>query len=167
MTVQLRQNVDTMIASAAPVIVNDDTTIRGGLAAGTIILTARGEVAVEDLRVGDRIITRERGLSVLRAVTTRTAPACVIRMDSLGRGRPGCDTVLACDQHIAVRDWRAKALFGFDAALVPARRLADGHRIATAGTGVFFKLKLDDALTVYADGLETPTGRTDTGVVEI
>ncbi len=166
MTVQLRQNAEKLAFHAAAVAA-PDVIARGGIARGTIILTASGEVAVEALKTGDRIITRERGMAVLTSVITHTAPACTIRTDSLGLGRPERDTTVASDQHVAVRDWRAEALFGADAALVPARRLADGKHIAAFGEAEFFRLDFGTALTIYANGLETPVGRTETGVIEI
>ncbi|WP_179379398.1 Hint domain-containing protein [Jannaschia marina] len=165
MTVQLRQNAETLAKTDAAVVVAQ--TIKGGIARGTVILTARGEVPVEHLRAGDRVITRERGMSVLKAVTGLTAAACSIRTDSLGLGRPERDTTVACDQHIAVRDWRAEALFDAGAALVPARRLADGKQIAAFGEADFFRLDFGTPLTVYANGLETPVGRTEDGIVDI
>ena len=164
MTVQLRQNAETLALHAASPVA---AATKGGIARGTIILTARGEMPVEALRVGDRIITRERGMSVLKGVSRHTAPACTIRTDSLGRGRPERDTTVSACQHVAVRDWRAEALFDAAAAMVPARRLADGKHIATFGEEEVFRLDLGAPLTVYANGLEAPTGRTETGVVEI
>ncbi|CTQ51179.1 Hint domain-containing protein [Jannaschia donghaensis] len=167
MTVQLRQNAENLTASSTAQAVDVKSGIKGGIARGTFILTAKGEVAVEHLVAGDRIITRERGMSSLSAVTQIVAPACSVRTDSLGLGRPERDTTVACDQHVIVRDWRAEALFDCVAALVPARRLADGKQIAAFGEADFFRLDFGTPLTVYANGLETPTGRTESGVVEI
>jgi hypothetical protein len=167
MTVQLRQNAEALASHAVPVLARTDTVTKGGIARGTVILTARGEVPIESLICGDRVITRERGMAVLWSVTSHTAPACSIRTDSLGLARPERDTTVACDQHVTVRDWRAAALFDCSAALVPARRLADGKQIAAFGEAEFFRLDFGTPLTVYANGLETPVGRTETGVVEI
>ncbi len=164
MTVQLRQNAESLARTAVtPVAAN----VKGGIARGTIMLTARGEMPVEDLIAGDRMITRERGMSVLKSVTRVTAPACTIRTDSLGRGRPERDTTVSACQHVAVRDWRATALFETGAAMVPARRLADGRHIAAFGEEEFFRLDFGMPMTIYANGLETPTGRTEHGVVQI
>ncbi|MGB3408098.1 MAG: Hint domain-containing protein, partial [Jannaschia sp.] len=168
MTVQLRHNAEELLQLAAsPVISEVGTTTRGGIARGTIILTAKGEVRVEDLRVGDRVITRERGMSVLKAIHTLNSPACTIRTDSLGLGRPERDTTVAADQHVTLRDWRALALFDTTAALVPALRLCDGKQIAAFGDAYFVRLDFGAPLTIYANGLETPTGRTESGIVEL
>lgn len=165
MTAHLRQNIDKLTVPAARPVAATETAIKGGIARGTLILTAKGEVPIETLKAGDRIITRERGMSVLRGVTTHVAPACSVRTDSLSFGRPERDTTLACDQHITLRDWRAEALFDGSPALVPAHRLADGKQITTCGDADIFRLQFDTPLTIYANSLETPVGRIEAGVV--
>ena len=164
MTVQLRQNAEDLARRAEHVV---PSVIRGGIARGSVILTMKGEIPVENLKVGDRVITRERGMAVIRAIDIVEGPACTIRTDSLGLARPERDTTVAADQHVTVRDWRAEVLFDAEAALVPARRLCDGKHVAAFGEAEFFQLAFDAPLTVYANGLETPTGRTETGVLEI
>lgn len=164
MTVQLRQTAESLaLRGSTPVAV----ATKGGIARGTLILTLRGERRVEALKGGDRIITREHGVSVLRAATRVIGPACTIRTDSLGRGRPDRDTIVSACQHLAVRDWRAEALFGAAAAIVPAHRLADGRHITSLGEEEFIRLDFGTPLTVYANGLEVATGRSESSVVEI
>ncbi|CTQ31766.1 Hint domain-containing protein [Jannaschia rubra] len=163
MTVQLRRNAEELARTDAVAVA--PATFRGGLAAGTPVLTARGLVAVENLRRGDRIVTRERGLAVLRAVTRHLSDTVVVRADSLGQGRPRRDTTLAADQHVTIRDWRAEALFDAPCALVPVARLADGRQIAAAGRAEVWRLDFGSALTIQADGLEAPSGRTESHVV--
>ncbi|UWQ20827.1 Hint domain-containing protein [Jannaschia sp. W003] len=169
MTMQLRINAADLIErhDTVPAGAEAGIGVKGGIARGTVILTARGEVPVEALVAGDRVITRERGMSVLRAVEHVTSPAVTVRTDSLGLGRPERDTTVAADQHVTLRDWRAEALFEAEAALVPAARLADGRQIACFGEAEFVRLDFGTPLTVYANGLETPTGRTEDGVIEI
>ncbi len=167
MTVQLRQNAETLAATSATPVTASKPGLKGGIARGTHILTAKGEVLIEKLNPGDRIITRERGMATLKDVTRVAAGACTIRSDSLGLARPECDTIVTECQHVAVRDWRAEALFDTAGALVPARRLADGKHIAASGEQDFYRLGFDAPLTVYANGLEVPTGRTEIDVIEI
>lgn len=168
MTFQLRLNADDLICLDDTVAALPEETLRvqGGLAKGTKVLTAKGETNIEDIQPGDRVITRERGMARVTSVTTVTEPGLAVRADSLGLGRPEQECVLAGSQHVLLRDWRAAALFDCDAALVPLRRLMDGTQIADAGDTTLYQLVFDTPLTIYANGLETATGRTETGIVE-
>ncbi|UWQ16204.1 Hint domain-containing protein [Jannaschia sp. M317] len=167
MTVQLRMNADQLRAtSCLRVDVISDMPRTGGLARGTKVETDAGPVAVQDLRPGDMIQTHERGFCLLLSVSRRHAPVCRIRTDSLGLARPARDILVASDQHIVLSDWRAEALFDMGAALVPTARLADGHQIATLSEAEVYQLDLGSALTIQANGLDLPVGRSETGVVD-
>ncbi|MCF6315968.1 MAG: Hint domain-containing protein [Marinosulfonomonas sp.] len=129
-----------------------------GIAMGTIVLTLDGEIPVEHLNAGDRVITRDSGMAVLTAVHMReiTMRPYKISADRLGEGRPEADTYVAGDQHILVRGLLAQALFKSDSALVPVSRLADGEYIAKCEeqTMRLYELEFDTAHVVYANGLE-------------
>ncbi|MEM8824731.1 MAG: Hint domain-containing protein [Pseudomonadota bacterium] len=165
MTIQLRQNADGLVANSAEPIA--PIKVAGGIAPGTMIRTARGEVCAEDLKVGDRLVTREHGFATSKTIETIEHPACTIRTDSLGIARPERDTTVAADQHILLRDWRAEALFDAPAVYVPVKNMCDGKQITALGKARFLRLDLGEPLTIYANGLETPTGRTDVGVIEL
>ncbi len=131
---------------------------RQGLVAGSIILTLDGEVAVEDITVGARVITRDCGMSIVRRVAVRQLRCDVVRIKagSLGHTRPDRDVTVIADQKILVRDWRAKAVFSRAAALVSARDLVDGEFV-TLQMGRFitvFEIEFDSGHILYADGLE-------------
>lgn len=129
-----------------------------GIAKGTIVLTLDGEIPVEHLNAGDRVITRDTGIATLRAVHMRevTFTPYKISADRLGEGRPVADTFVAADQHILVRGLLAKALYDTDSAMVPVSRLADGEYIAKCPeqTLRIYELEFDAAHVVYANGLE-------------
>lgn len=128
-----------------------------GFAEGSIILTLKGEKCVEDLSVGDRIITRDIGMARLTAVTpTFSEKAFRVRASVLGHGRPQSDLLLAEGQRVLLRDWRAKAMFGHAEALVPVELLVDGHFIAReSGEGVmFYALEFDTPHILYVEGVE-------------
>lgn len=144
--------------SAAPMQTEASVAPCTGLLAGTQILTLAGEMPVEYLSPGDRIITRS-GARTLRRITARTvqnAHVVCVSAGSLGHDRPGRDLVIGADQLVLVRDWRAKALFGAPQALVPVARLADGQyvRAVTLASAQILTLEFDRAETVYADGVE-------------
>lgn len=130
-----------------------------GIASGTRIMTMDGEIPVEFLEPGDRIITRDSGVATLRAIeVTELTDAPMIRVtaDSLGLGRPGEDVLLVPGQSILLRDWRAKALYGQAQAMVPVSRLVDGQYIShcTVAFARVYALQFDRLHVIYAEGLE-------------
>ena len=167
MTVQLRQSARTLAARTDGPAEIRDAAVRGGLARGTTVLTARGAIAVETLVPGDRVVTRERGLVPLMAIERTTRPTCVIPAHSLGHARPERDTRVAACQHLTLRDWRVGTLFAAGTAMIPAKRLCDGRQIVAEGETELFRLVFDLPQTIYADGLEVPTGRTEPDVIEV
>lgn len=128
-------------------------------AAGTRILTDRGEVPVESLRAGDMLVTLGLGGSWLRPVrwvghrrvdTRRHArPGAVnpvrLRAGALGAGVPYRDLLVSPDH----------ALY-LDGVLVPASALVNGETIrqeAPAGGRItYFHIELDCHDVILADG---------------
>ena len=47
---------------------NPELTATQGIASGSIVMTLDGEMPVEFLNSGDRIVTRDTGMSVIRSV---------------------------------------------------------------------------------------------------
>ena len=134
------------------------------LPAGTRILSARGEVPVEALNPGDRIITRDRGMARIRAVRRQVSPngTVMVRIPAgaLGYGRPERDVTLPGNQAVALRDWRARMIFGAPEARVASDRLVDGQVIRHVKTRecALHSLMLDTPALIYADGLELLSG---------
>ena len=135
-----------------------NTKIAAGIAMGTIVLTLDGEIPVEHLNAGDRVITRDTGIAKLRALHMRevTFTPYKISADRLGEGRPIADTFVAADQHILVRGLLANALYDTDSAMVPVSKLADGEYIAKCEeqTLRIYELEFDTPHVIYANGLE-------------
>ncbi|MCE8554402.1 Hint domain-containing protein [Ruegeria pomeroyi] len=129
-----------------------------GFLAGTVLLTQDGEMPVEFLSPGDRIITRDRGFVPLRHLTRACQTVRAIRFaaGSLGDTRPDCDLILPAGQPVLIRDWRAQALFGTSQAMVRADALVDGEFIRDLGPRdmSLFQLHFDAAHVLYAGGLE-------------
>ncbi|MEX1233539.1 MAG: Hint domain-containing protein [Roseovarius sp.] len=129
-----------------------------GVLSGSIILTLDGEIPVEHLLPGDRIITRDSGTAVLTSVHRHVMRVRAVRImaGSLGDTRPDRDVVLPEGQQVLVRDWRAQALFGLRQAVAPAHALIDGEFIVSEGlqTMTLFELRFDTPHVFYADGLE-------------
>ncbi|NIY72644.1 hypothetical protein HCZ30_09370 [Marivivens donghaensis] len=132
-----------------------------GMLTGTIVFTLDGELPVESLSPGDRVITRDSGMAILREVRRTKATFCPIRIKagSLGHTRPERDMVLPSDTLIHIRDWRAEALYGSPTALVPAHKLLDGEFVSRLPdrTEMAFELVFDEQHIIYADGIELAT----------
>ncbi|SLN59430.1 Hint domain-containing protein [Pseudooctadecabacter jejudonensis] len=155
----LGQNKDFTDAEAVQAPVTSIVTANAsGLTTGTTVMTMAGETPVEDLEIGDRVITRDAGMAVLRDIRSKkvkVTPIC-IKAGSLGHTRPQHDMVLGPDTLVHIRDWRAKALFGADVATVKAKRLLDGEFVSQQdeATMTVYDLIFDRQHIIYADGLE-------------
>lgn len=135
---------------------------------GTMILTDRGEVAVEVLRAGDRVQTRDNGLQALRWVGTRTLTAAElvaapdlqpVRIEAGAFGSGPARAMLVSPQHrILVEGARAELLFGEAEVLVPAKHLvgqsAAFRAVPEAGV-TYIHLLFDRHEIVQSDGIWT------------
>ncbi len=140
-------------------VTQSDVKVREtGLCAGTLVMTLDGDMPVEALCAGDRLVTRDRGVAVLRGIEMRDVDVrpIVIKGGSLGHTRPEMDMTVTPDTRIHVRDWRAKVLFGLPSADIEARRLADGEFVARQKRQQMrvFDLQFDADHIIYANGVE-------------
>lgn len=129
-----------------------------GIVLGTPVLTLDGEMPVEFVMPGDRVITRNGMRQVLQVEVTRVENARVVAVarDSLGVGRPSEEMMIAPNQPVLIRDWRAKALYGKAEALVPAMNLCDGEflRAEILPEARFVTLRFAAPEVIYAGGME-------------
>jgi hypothetical protein len=124
--------------------------------AGTRILTPHGDVRVEDLRVGDIVVTRD-GARPVRWIGRRridtaahrqpaTCRPIRIRRDAVAPGKPCRDLLVSPDHAVLL-----------DGVLIPAKLLANGmtivqdHNIRQAD---YFHVELDRHAILLAEGLE-------------
>ncbi|MEO8244222.1 MAG: Hint domain-containing protein [bacterium] len=126
--------------------------------AGTPVLTLEGEMPVEFLQPGDRVLTRAGARRLLQVSVSVVQNARVVKVShgTLGVDCPAEDVTVSAGQQILVRDWRAKALAGAPQAMIAASKLADGEyiRAETVAEARFFSLSFDDDAVIYAGGLE-------------
>lgn len=127
---------------------------------GTMILTPKGERAVQDLRAGDVVTTRDHGAQCLRWVGHR-------RVSGLGPFAPveflagalGNDAaLLVSPQHrMLISGWRAEMLFGQPEILVAAKHLLNGVTIRSFLTPMveYYHLLFDQHEIVFAQGIPT------------
>lgn len=137
---------------------------------GTHILTPAGELAVEDLSVGDRIVTRDHGVQPIRWIGATHLPAAAlaarpdlrpvrIAAGALGSKTPVRDLSLSRQHRVLVRDWRADLLFGSpNGVLTPAFTLINDTNICVDDGGTdgveYFHIAFDTHEVIYSEGLE-------------
>lgn len=135
----------------------------------TMIQTDRGAVAIEDLRVGDLVVTRDNGLQPIRWIGSKALAATSlaedealrpirIRQGALGSGTPSSDLLVSPQHRMLVRSKIAQRMFGTNEVLVAAKQLCqiDGIDIADDAEGVeYFHLLFDRHEIVTANGAES------------
>ena len=128
------------------------------IVAGSIIFTAEGEIPVEYLSPGDKVVTRDSGMVTLLDTFIHRIPAqaVAIKAGSLGHTRPDHNVIIPAEQNILVRDWRAQSMFGKAQTIVQAGDLIDGEFITDLGARDLHLVHLtfDRQHVIYADGLE-------------
>lgn len=101
---------------------------------GALIATPRGEVAVETLRAGDRVLTRDNGIQEIRWIGSRTltraellgAPhlrPVLIRKGALGDGLPERDMVVSPQHRVLIAGRAPQLYFAESEVLVAAKHL--------------------------------------------
>lgn len=112
-----------------------------------MIATPRGEIAVERLRVGDTVITRDNGIRPILWVGSRRLPwsrlaasphlrPILIRQGSLGHGLPEADLLVSPNHRILVTAEQTTLHLDAAEALVAAKHVVSGRlvtRIESAG----------------------------------
>lgn len=140
-------------------------------AAGTLIVTRRGEKRIETLCAGDEVLTKDGGFRRIRWITYTSYDGAYmahhpehrpirIRQGALGHGLPFRDLKVSPKHRILVRSKVAERMFGQKEVLVPAEALVGmkGIDVAEAPLGVdYYHLLLDEHSIVFAEGAEAET----------
>ncbi|MDR5654913.1 Hint domain-containing protein [Ruixingdingia sedimenti] len=138
-------------------------------APGTLIATPDGPRAIEALRPGDRIDTRDNGpQEILWTGQRRMTGARLyampqlrpvrIRAGAMGIGRPDRDLLVSPQHRMLVRGAPAQALFGTPEVLVAAEHLVNGQTVAVdmaLREVTYVHVLLEAHQIVLANGLET------------
>lgn len=148
----------------------DDTPTVPCFTTGTMIRVAQGQArAVEELRDGDMIMTRDAGLQpiakIIRrdvsvgelAVRPHLTPVC-IKAHALGTGRPTSDLVVSPQHRMLVDNWRAELFFGAPEILATAKSLQNDFSIVPQTRSepvTYFHIILDQHHIIYANDAPT------------
>ena len=133
--------------------------------AGTRIATPKGEVLVESLRPGDRILTRDNGIQTLRWVghkrleflDLKKAPQLrpiKIGAGALGDNMPERDMLVSPSHRMLIVSHRAELYFGQSEILVAAKhmRAIEGVAIVDQPYITYIHIMCDNHEIVLADG---------------
>ncbi len=135
---------------------------------GTKIATPKGERRVENLKAGDKVITRDNGIQEIRwagakpmtwkqlAANAHLKPV-LIQAGSLGNGLPETDMMVSPNHRIMVSNDRTALYFQDREVLVSAKHLAGNQgvqQVETMGT-TYLHLMFDNHEMVLANGTWT------------
>lgn len=136
---------------------------------GTSIATPRGEVLVEDLMVGDKIITRDNGIQEIRWIGAKRMDGrelqnnphlqpVLIQKGSLGNGLPERDMLVSPNHRMLVNNDRVALYFEENEVLVSAKHLVNPsvgvQSIASMGT-TYIHFMFDSHEVVLSNGAWT------------
>jgi hypothetical protein len=155
-------------SASIPLVVGESYTREGGagnvnteiapcFTSGTMIKTDAGEVAIEDIEVGDFVLTLDCGFQPVRwvgskvlDVTNRTAPV------TFDKGAIGNESRLSVspNHRMLVRSVNAELLFGASEILVAAKHLTmmKGVRREHPKALTYFHILFDQHQIIYANG---------------
>ena len=136
--------------------------------------TDRGPVAVEALKTGDRLITRDNGLRRIHWIGRRDVDyseliiepeltPVLVRAGAFGDGRPYRDMMVSPSHRFLIAPDQSFLTIEEDEALVAARHLMDGRLVRSAATlGVsYIHLLCNAHQVILADGAWTETFHPD------
>lgn len=135
---------------------------------GTLIATPKGERRVEELEVGDRIITRDNGMQVIRWVgkcpmagqelaTKKHLWPVLIRQGALGNGLPERDMMVSPQHRVLVANDKTALYFEEREVLVAAKHLTDmeGIDVVEVSETTYVHIMFDHHEVVLSDGTWT------------
>ncbi|CAD0184274.1 hypothetical protein RUESEDTHA_01153 [Ruegeria sp. THAF57] len=139
-------------------------------AAGTLIETREGPVAVEDLKISDQVLTYDNGFKPIRWIGSRALTQAnldaqprlrpiVIRANALGVGYPKRDLIVSPQHRVLVSSAVALRMFECKDVLISAKKLIslDGvETLETAPNGVeYFHILFDAHEIIWSNGAPT------------
>lgn len=124
--------------------------------AGTMILTPQGNRLIEELSVGDLILTRDHGPQPLRWVGQCTVPAVGAAAPVLieqGILNNSADLLVSPNHRMLIKASEADLLFGSNEVLVAAKHLlsTDGISQVEGGEITYFHLLFDEHQIIHAN----------------
>lgn len=145
-----------------------------GLVTGANLRTPCGARRVENIRVGDLIVTRDAGLQPVRVVFSRTVTAAELAADpSLAPVRlapraiapmmPAQEVLVAPGHRLLIPGWRLEDKDDSEMTLLPARELAGVndaiHTARDMGDVTYYNIVFDEHVVFAANGMPVESFR--------
>ncbi len=159
-------NVTNVNSTDYNILLNNDLRDFACYAAGTRIRTQKGDVPVDDLCVGDFVLTQDHGFQpicwIKGEMVRRTAKMTPVRImaGALGSGLPAADLLVSQHHRILVRSGILGQLVGEAEVYVAAKKLVDLPGIAfDSGSGpvTYFHLMCERHEIIFAEGAPSET----------
>ena len=136
---------------------------------GTLLTKDDGVIAVEDICVGDEIMTRDHGLQSVRWVGCKKIDQFILAANknlrpirisagALGNNTPSQDLIVSPQHRVLVRSKIAQKIFGTNEILVAVKQLLqiDGIEIARDLDEIeYYHILFDQHEVVFSNGAET------------
>ncbi|KAB7615909.1 Hint domain-containing protein [Amylibacter sp. SFDW26] len=125
---------------------------------GTFIQTDLGQVAIEDLCEGDRVVTLDRGAQTIRWIGSTIVPACqnlapvYFKAGAIGNTR---DLYVSQNHRMMITNTHTHLLFGEQSVLVAAKHLVNNDDICIkrGGDVEYFHILFDRHEIVFAENV--------------
>jgi len=142
---------------------------------GTLIATENGQVAIENLKPGDQVMTRDRGMQPLRWIGKKEISPAMLRVNeklrpvriqagALANDLPVRDLLVSRQHRMLAVSRISERMFGAEEVLISAIKLTELPGIDLApleGPVTYFHMLFDQHEIVYAEG--TPAESLHTG----
>ena len=135
---------------------------------GTKIATPKGEISVEELQVGDRVITRDNGIQTIRWVGAREMTGAefemaahlkpvLIRKGALGNDLPERDMMVSPNHRVLVANDKTALYFEEREVLVAAKHLTgmEGIDVVEVSGTTYIHVMFDRHEVILSDGTWT------------
>ncbi|WP_439142898.1 Hint domain-containing protein [Planktotalea sp.] len=128
---------------------------------GTEIATPYGGRMIEDLKIGDSVVTQDNGVQKVRWIGKTTVPAtdkfAPIRFDKSVFAGASDDLLVSPQHRMLFKGYEAELLFGENEVLVPAIHLLDGHSVTRESVEMvtYIHIMFEQHEIIFAQGIAT------------
>lgn len=158
--------MDALPSGSVPITGVETKTVMVCFADGTKIATPTGERLVQNLKIGDLVLTADGAAKPIRWIGARTITTAdlflkkelrpvLIPAGAFGANLPHSDLYLSRQHRLAVEGWTVEMLFGQDRVLARAGHMEQGRvrAVMPSGPVTYYHILLDDHDLLLANGL--------------